>query len=289
MQISPTPHPFRRNGIATTLIAAISSATLLFASPASAQTFSIDTSVVSPLTGLWWNPNESGWGATITQQSNIMFVTMFVYDSVGNPVWYTVSCGIVGASCSGDMLKVKGGVSPTSSWSGIGVSASKVGTMTVNFAGNDNGSMSYILDGQAGSKQITRQGFGLPPLSQPRLAGQWQGAIIEARTNCTQSQSNGNRATYGQYDIGMDAGAAGSMAIALAGVTGLHCIYSGSFTTNGARLIAEGTLSCIDGKRGRWRSTQMNVTAKSMSLELAVQLDTTETCTIAAILGGSRQ
>ena len=80
----------------------------------------------------------------------------------------------------------------------------------------------------------------------------------------------------------------GNIVIALAGVTGLQCSYSGDFTTNGARLSASGTLSCNDGKRGTWHSTSMIVLARAMSLELAVQLDTTETCTIAAVLGGSR-
>lgn len=84
----------------------------------------------------------------------------------------------------------------------------------------------------------------------------------------------------------MNSCTAGAIAITLSGVTGLQCTYAGNFTTNGARLQANGTLSCSDGKRGTWRSTNVLVTAKSMSLEFAVQLDTTETCTIAAILGG---
>jgi hypothetical protein len=258
---------------------------------AQAQTpaFTIDTSFASPLTGLWWNPNESGWGATITQQSYMMFVTMFVYDAAGNPTWYTVSCTISGASCSGDLLRVRGGSTPVSPWSGSGVTTAKAGTMTLTFASNDIGSMSYTLDGLGSSKQITRQIFGPTPAATPTLAGSWQGAIIETRTNCSQPQNNGARATYGQYDIGMGSGPAGALVISLAGVTGLQCSYNGNFTTNGARLMATGALSCNDGKHGTWQSTNMLVTARAMSLELSVQLDTTETCTIAAILGASRQ
>lgn len=270
---------------------AITLALTIFLSPrvhAQTQTFTIDTSAASPLTGLWWNANESGWGATITQQSSMLFVTMFVYDAAANPVWYTVSCTVAGASCTGDMLKVRGGAKPTSSWNGGNVSVSGVGNMTLNFSSNDSGTMSYTLDGLAGSKQITRQIFGpLPPVI-PGLAGQWQGAIIETRSNCSQAQNNGARATYGQYDIGMGVGPMGALSISLSGVTGLQCTYSGNFAVNGARLMANGTLSCNDGKHGTWQSTNMLITAKAMSLELAVKLDTTETCSIAAILGGSR-
>lgn len=262
---------------------------LLVPHTAPAQTFAIDTSAASPLTGLWWNANESGWGATITQQSSIMFVTMFVYDTAGNPVWYTVSCTIAGATCSGDMLRFRGGATPTSPWNAGSVNAIKVGSMTLNFTGNDAGAMNYTLDGLSATRQIARQIFGPPPPAVPALAGQWQGAIIETRSNCAAAQNNGGRATYGQYDIGMAGSGIGNIVIALAGVTGLQCSYSGNFTTNGARLSTGGTLSCNDGKRGTWHSTSMIVLARAMSLELAVQLDTTETCTIAAVLGGSRQ
>lgn len=265
-----------------------SALTVVGALPGYAQTFTIDTSTASPLTGLWWNASESGWGATITQQSTMMFVTMFVYDATGNPVWYTVSCTIAAAGCSGDMLKFRGGATPTMPWNGSGLTFPKVGTMALNFTGNDAGSMTYTLDGLGSTRQIARLIFGPPTPVVPGLAGQWQGAIIETRSNCSQAQNNGGRATYGQYDINMGGGATGGISIALSGVTGLQCSYSGIFSTNGARLLANGSLSCSDGKRGTWQSTNMLVTAKSMSLELAVQLDTTETCMIVAILGGSR-
>lgn len=292
MQILTAPTSTNWNHFKNVRLARASALVLLivlFAPPRShAQTFSIDIAAASPLTGLWWNASESGWGATITQQSSIMFVTMFVYDTVSNPVWYTVSCTIAGASCSGDMLKFRGGSAPTASWNGSGIAFAKVGTMTLNFTGNDSGSMSYTIDGISTSRQITRQIFGpLPPVV-PGLAGQWQGAIIETRNNCAQVQNNGGRATYGQYDISMSGGANGAVAISLAGVTGLQCTYSGNYTTNGARLMASGNLVCNDGKRGTWQSTNMQVMAKSMSLEFAVQLDTTESCTIAAVLGGLR-
>jgi hypothetical protein len=148
--------------------------------------------------------------------------------------------------------------------------------------------MSYTLDGNLISRQITRLIFGPVPPVAPSLAGQWQGVIIEARSNCSQTQNNGNRATYGQYDIGMGAGASGALVISLAGVTGLQCAYNGKFTTNGARLEANGSMLCNDGKRGTWRSTSMLVTTRAMPLEIALQLATTESCVIAAILGGSR-
>lgn len=290
MKIATTPLNIVRASVKWTLLAFLSAVVMFFSRIAPAQIFTIDASANSPLTGLWWNANESGWGATITQQSAVIFVTMFVYDATGNPLWYTVSCSIVGASCSGDMLRFNGGATPTTLWTSSGLNSAKVGAMTLNFTGNDVGTMTYTLNGASSTRQITRQMFGPPTPVVPGLAGQWQGAIIETRSNCAQAQNNGGRATYGQYDINTSVGAAGagSIAITLSGVTGLQCTHAGNYTTNGARLLANGTLLCSDGKRGTWRSTNILVTAKSMSLELAVLLDTTETCMIAAVLGGSR-
>ena len=258
---------------------------------AQAPSFTIDTSntaPTAPLTGLWWNASESGWGVSATQQSDKLFVALYVYDPAGNAVWYTVSCVIVAAGCSGDLIKNRGGSTPTAPWSGGGISVLKVGSMNLQFSSNDAGTMSYTLDGLSNTKTITRFIFGPLPLAIPGLAGTWFGSIIETRSNCTNTPNNGGHATYGQYDISTGTGASGAINISLAGVTGLQCSYNGSFTTNGARLAANGTMSCIDGKRGTWQSSNIAITAKSMTLELAVQLNTTETCSIVAILGGLR-
>jgi hypothetical protein len=266
----------------------VTSAIALLPLATSAQIFTIDTSHASPLTGLWWNASESGWGATLTQQSSLLFVTMFVYDPTGNATWYTASCTIASTTCTGDLLRVRGGASPTAAWTSGSLAPSKTGAITLTFTSNDTASMAYTIDGVAASKQISRQIFGPLPPATPSLAGVWYGAIIEARSNCSQSQNNGNRATYGQYTIGMGVGPNGGLSIILSGVTGLQCTYNGNFTTNGARLSANGTLSCADGKHGTWQSTSMTVLPRAMSLELDVQLDTTETCSVFTVIGGSR-
>ncbi len=255
---------------------------------ARSETYTVDTSHASPLTGLWWNAGESGWGATLTQQSSQLFVTLFVYDSAGAPTWYTTSCTISGNGCSGDLLRVRGGAAATTSWAGSSIVASRAGSMALTFTSNDSGSMSYSIDGVSAGKMITRQVFGPPAPAMPGLAGTWYGAIIESRSNCAQAPNNGNRATYGQYSIGTGAGSSGSISIALSAVTGLQCSYEGSFTTDGARLSAGGNLSCNDGKRGRWQSRSMAVSSRSLSLELDVTLDTTETCSVFTVIGGSR-
>jgi YVTN family beta-propeller protein len=44
------------------------------------------TSVMpGPLTGLFWNPNESGWGIHLTQRGDTVFAAFFTYGSEGAP------------------------------------------------------------------------------------------------------------------------------------------------------------------------------------------------------------
>ena len=36
----------------------------------------------------WWNPNESGWGASVMQQYDTLFIEIFVYDQNLQPTWF---------------------------------------------------------------------------------------------------------------------------------------------------------------------------------------------------------
>ena len=42
-------------------------------------------------TDLWFIPAESGWGANVIQQHDILFVTLFVYGTNGQPTWFVAS------------------------------------------------------------------------------------------------------------------------------------------------------------------------------------------------------
>ena len=39
----------------------------------------------------WWNPNESGWGASVLQQADVLFIEIFVYGPDNLPTWYTTA------------------------------------------------------------------------------------------------------------------------------------------------------------------------------------------------------
>ena len=45
-------------------------------------------------TGLWWNPQQSGWGLSLHQSPlHAVFGAFFVYNANGQPEWYTLQAG----------------------------------------------------------------------------------------------------------------------------------------------------------------------------------------------------
>ena len=128
--------------------------------------FSIDTSSTStsPLTGLWNNASETGWGAAVIQQFGMMFVTMYTYDASGNAVWYVASaCAVSASQCSGPLYKVNGGLPPTVAWNAPRTVVTQVGTLTISFSDLNTATMAFTINGASGSKTLSRYVFALAP------------------------------------------------------------------------------------------------------------------------------
>ncbi len=85
----------------------------------------------TPVTGLWWNPNESGTGYNIQVQRGTLVATMFSYTTMGDPIWYLVV---------GQMTNTGSGVTATGTLNkyGGGQCASCVYQMNTKM-GNDGG------------------------------------------------------------------------------------------------------------------------------------------------------
>ena len=78
--------------------------------PIARMVFSSNTTPLAfDYTDLWWNPEESGWGMTITHQYGVMFLAWYVYDGTGKPVWYVASdCVVYGSMCFGTLYRTTG-------------------------------------------------------------------------------------------------------------------------------------------------------------------------------------
>jgi hypothetical protein len=110
-------------------------------------------------TDLWWNPNESGWGMAMAQQTGNIFLAWYVYQSNGQSTWYVASnCALSGSSCTGSVYATTGPpLGPTFDHNAVHVST--VGTVTVTFTDANNAVLTYTVNGTSGTKNITRELF----------------------------------------------------------------------------------------------------------------------------------
>jgi photosystem II stability/assembly factor-like uncharacterized protein len=116
---------------------------------------------------LWWNAHESGWGLAVCQQFGLVFAAWFVYDASGHPQWVVMPrTGLsqlnLGASSDttyvGD-LYVTSGPPSTGPFDPSRVTATQVGSATLDFPTRDSATLTYTAFGVSGSRVLTRQPF----------------------------------------------------------------------------------------------------------------------------------
>ncbi len=115
-------------------------------------------------TDLWFDPFESGWGMGLVQQGDNIFVAWYVYNDVGQPMWYVASnCAVKGDGngCTGDLYRTLASPGPGSGlpFDPSRVAVTKAGRIDVTFSGQNNAYIAYEVDGRSGGKYLVRQVF----------------------------------------------------------------------------------------------------------------------------------
>ena len=134
--------------------------------PGAYQTTSNSCTIASTPTSyqdMWWvGPQENGWGLTVTQHNDTLFLAWYIYDANGNPYWIVMPGGTWNAghtSYSGALYV------PTGSWYGNYdttrfAAGASVGTASITFSSTSTATFSYTVGGVSASKAITRMLFG---------------------------------------------------------------------------------------------------------------------------------
>ena len=95
--------------------------------------FSSASHAMLPDSGWYWNSNESGRGFNIEIQNNVLFMSGFVYDQAGNPIWVVGSCTMTSdRNCSADLYQTAGGQCIGCAYNGF-PSTAKYGTAAIFF------------------------------------------------------------------------------------------------------------------------------------------------------------
>jgi hypothetical protein len=118
---------------------------------------------------LWWSgPGENGWGISLIQHRDVLFVNLFAYDAQGAPTWYVMTSGTWNpehTKYTGNVYSPKGSAFYAYDAGRFDIGA-PIGTATFTFANPNQASFDYTISGVTGHKDITRLDFG-PPAGSP--------------------------------------------------------------------------------------------------------------------------
>lgn len=113
-------------------------------------------------TGLWWNPEEPGWGIHIEHQAGVMIATLFGYDAGGRPRWYVASSlrERTDGDFEGELFESTG--PPFDASPGGRTTFRTAGAMRIVFAGKGAARLAFEIDGQRTEKDIEPMAFAPP-------------------------------------------------------------------------------------------------------------------------------
>jgi hypothetical protein len=113
---------------------------------------------------LWWaGPQENGWGLTITQHNDALFLAWYIYDVNGNPQWIVMPNGSWNTSHSSysGALYIPSGSSFASYDAAKFAANGSVGTGAITFTSSSTATLTYTVGGNFGTKSIQRETFGI--------------------------------------------------------------------------------------------------------------------------------
>ena len=131
---------------------------------------------------LWWaGVEENGWGASIGQSGDRLFMAMYVYRDNGSPVWVVMPGGTWDAAhrvYSGTLYGAVGSSYQAYDPSRLTLSVS--GSAVLTFLDDSSATLSYTIGGVTGTKRIQRQPVApQAPRVQGPYAGLWWGGVTQ--------------------------------------------------------------------------------------------------------------
>jgi hypothetical protein len=110
----------------------------------------------------WWVESESGWGASVLQQADVLFIDLFVYGADNKPTWFTAAVSNQSSPPTGHTL-FTGDLYQTSgpyyggTFNPAAVTRAKIGTLTFDANSTNTATLTYTVSGVQVVKNITRQ------------------------------------------------------------------------------------------------------------------------------------
>ena len=113
---------------------------------------------------MWWaGQQQNGWGLTVTQHDDALFLAWYIYDSNGNPLWIVMPTGTWDATNTTytGALYIPTGTSFANYDTTHFAAGASVGNAAITFTSSSTGTLAYSVRGVSGTKSISRMSFGL--------------------------------------------------------------------------------------------------------------------------------
>ena len=247
---------------------------LLLANSAFANTFGTDH------TDLWWNPNESGWGVTATQQGEIIFLTFFVYATDNRAAWYTAQIAYSTSTALGQSIYTGPMYQTTGPWLGTFFNPSAVGVRQVGTATLttyvESGTLTYSVDGVSVTKALVRQTFRS---NNPN--GQFVGVINQTSSGCSNPLNNGSISGA----LGATISSTSTTFSMTTDNNSETCTYSGNYAQYGRMGESRGTFQC-PGRSGTYTLFEMETNRTGITARFSAS--STLCSTITGRYGGGK-
>ena len=138
----------------------------------------------------WWTEGQSGWGMSVQQQNDVLFIALLVYGTDNQPAWFTASAFHQINPATGPFvftgdLYLTNGPYYGAAWNPAALSYRKVGTLTFDAATANNATLTYTVDGTPFVKNVTRL-----TLSYENLGGTYYGGWNGDRPQCINGPAN---------------------------------------------------------------------------------------------------
>lgn len=220
-------------------------------------------------TDLWYNPQESGWGANVVQQLETAFVTLFVYGTDGEPTWYVASDAHIVAYMPGALPLFSGTLYRTRGpWHGGAfdpskVSAVPVGTVWLEALAKDRMRITYDAEGTHVVREVVRQTWALP------IAGaNYAGSFNLRQAPAPSGTPFGTLQFHADLLLHVDDGNAFLRAD---DSLGRRCEYRGAHRQAGKLATVAGNFACtagangVEGTAGTFEITDFEVTSHGIT------------------------
>jgi hypothetical protein len=243
--------------------------------PAHSTSFSTDQS------DLYYIPAESGWGVQLVQRGSVIFATLFVFGPGGATTWYVATLNFVsGSTWTGDLYTGTGPYFGTVPFDSANVVGRKAGTMTWVAQTVGTGTLSYVADGVAVSKNVIRQTLVVDDYN-----GTYLGAFHFTTTGCMDMSNNASGEIPLLTITVTQTGPSISIAISFAGIAGMT--ISGMLSQTGQFGTVVGTYTDTTGDSGTASVSALNVQANAIAGTFS-QSSAVEGCQTVGYFSGMR-